>query len=280
MLMTSPPEYEIYALRYATRDGRRRDHFLGGDPHDAPMPMDYYIWVARHGASTIVIDTGFTEEVCRRRGGRSYLRCPVQSLDLLGIQAAQVDHVILTHLHYDHAGNFDRFPSARFHLQESEMHYATGRHMQYPRLSHSFEVEDICGLVRLNYGRRVCFHRGAGDVAPGISVHWAGGHTAGLQFVRIHTKRGWVVLASDVSHFYENFENHRPFSSAFHVGQMLEGFDSLYAQASSPAHIVPGHDPLVMTRYPSPCAELSGIVVQLHEDPLPDDSQRPAATTP
>ncbi len=263
--MTILPEYEVYALRYATRDGRRRDHFIGGDPHDAPMPMDYYIWLAKGKDCTVVIDTGFTEEVCRKRGGRTYLRCPVQALDALGVRPEQVHHVILTHLHYDHAGNFDRFPAARFHLQESELQYATGRYMHYPRLSHSF-----CGLVRLNYRQRVYFHQGAGEVAPGISVHWAGGHTAGLQFARVHTKRGWVVLASDVSHFYENFESGRPFSTAFHVGQMLEGFDSLRAQASSPAHIVPGHDPLVMKRYPPASADLTGIAVKLHEPPLPE----------
>lgn len=50
--------------------------------------------------------------------------------------------MILTHLHYDHAGNFDRFAHARFHLQERELACATGRYMLYPRLSHSFEVED------------------------------------------------------------------------------------------------------------------------------------------
>lgn len=273
MITSSIPEYEVYALRYATRDGRRRDNFIGGDPHDGPMPMDYYIWVAIGEASTVVIDTGFTEEVCHKRGGRTYLRCPVQTLLSLGIQAEKVDHVILTHLHYDHAGNFDRFPKARFHLQESELHYATGRYMHYPRLSHSFEVDDVCGLVRLNYQQRVYFHDGIGEVAPGISVHWSGGHTAGLQFVRIRTKRGWVVLASDVSHFYENFESGRPFSSAFHVGQMLEGFDQLRTQASSLAHIVPGHDPLVMTRYPPVSPKLAGIAVKLHETPREDGHQ-------
>ena len=61
------------------------------------------------------------------------------------IDVNAVEDVILTHLHYDHAGNFDRFPNARFHLQEREMAYATGRYMRYPRLSHSFEVEDVCG---------------------------------------------------------------------------------------------------------------------------------------
>jgi hypothetical protein len=42
-------DYELFALRYATRDARRGDHFIGGDPHDGPMPMDYFVWVARGG---------------------------------------------------------------------------------------------------------------------------------------------------------------------------------------------------------------------------------------
>src|SRR3546814_11857564 len=179
------PEYEVYALRYATRDGRRRDCFLGGSPTDVPLPMDVCVWVEVGAGRTIVIDTGFTEEVSGRRGGRTYLRCPVQALAQLDVAANGVGDVVLTHLHYDHAGNFDRFPSARFHLQEAELNYATGRYMQYPRLSHSFEVVDVCGLVRLNYRQRVLFHNGDGQVAPGVSVLFAGGPTAGCAFVRI-----------------------------------------------------------------------------------------------
>jgi hypothetical protein len=35
-------DYELFAIRYATRDARRGAHFIGGDPHDGPMPMDYF----------------------------------------------------------------------------------------------------------------------------------------------------------------------------------------------------------------------------------------------
>ena len=94
-----------------------------------------------------------------------------------------------------------------------------------------------------------------------------GGHSAGLQFVRVNTERGWVVLASDVTHFYENMETGRPFTTAFHIGEMLEGFDKLRAAAPTPEHIVPGHDPEVMRRYPAPRPELEGIVVRLDEAP-------------
>ena len=67
------PEYELYAIRYATREARRSDHFIGGDPHDGPMAMDYFVWVARGGGRTFVIDTGFNAEVGQKRK-RSFRR--------------------------------------------------------------------------------------------------------------------------------------------------------------------------------------------------------------
>ena len=57
--------------------------------------------------------------------------------------------MILTHLHYDHVGNFHKLPHAHFHLQERELAFATGRYIQYPYFGHSFEEEDIVGVVRL-----------------------------------------------------------------------------------------------------------------------------------
>ncbi len=256
------PQYALYALRYASRQARRRDHFIGGDPHDAPMPMDYFVWAAIGPERSFVIDTGFTEKVANARG-RDFLRCPVESLALLGLDGNKVTDVILTHLHYDHVGNFHKFPQAEFHLQECELHYATGRYMRYPFLARSFEVEDILGLVRLNFAQRLRLYEGAVELAPGITLHPVGGHTPGMQFVRVHTARGWVVLASDATHFYENMETGRPFVSAFEIGKMLEAYDSLRALAPSPGHIVPGHDPLVLRRYPPPRPELEGIAVRL-----------------
>ena len=268
-MISDLPEFELYALRYATREAQRRDHFIGGDPHDGPMPMDYFLWAAVSPERTFVVDCGFAAEVAARRK-RTFLRDPIDALGLIGVNAADVTDVILTHLHYDHVGNFHRFPKARFHLQEPEMHYATGRYMAYPRLAHSFEVEDVCGIVRLNFAQRVAWHFGNRELTAGLSLHAVGGHSAGLQFVRVHTRRGWVVLASDVSHFYENLESRRPYTTSFHVGEMLDGFETLLAQAPTPAHIVPGHDPLVMERYPAPDKALEGIVVRL--DVMPSDA--------
>ncbi|MBN8994910.1 MAG: N-acyl homoserine lactonase family protein [Rhizobiales bacterium] len=262
------PQYEAFAVRYATREGRRRDNFIGGDPHDGPMPMDYFFWLAIGGGRTFVIDCGFTAEVAAERK-RTYLRNPVDALKLFGIAADAVEDVILTHLHYDHVGNFDRFPKARFHLQEPELHYATGKYMRHPFLNHAFEVDDVVGVVRLNYAGRVHFYDGDAVIAPGLSVHLVGGHSAGLQFVTVNTARGRVVLASDATHYYENMDSGRPFTTAFNIGDTLEGYGRVRALAPSPEHIVPGHDPLVMQLYPAPRPDLEGIAVRLDVPPKP-----------
>jgi glyoxylase-like metal-dependent hydrolase (beta-lactamase superfamily II) len=139
--------------------------------------------------------------------------------------------------------------------------------MRFRQLSKSFEPDDVCGIVRLNFDGRVVYYNGPADILPGISVVPTGGHSAGLQFVKINTARGVVVLASDVSHFYENMDTDRPFTTAWHIGDMLEAFDTLRAHAASPELIVPGHDPLVMQRYPTPAPDLQGIVVRLDVPP-------------
>lgn len=261
------PTYEVYAVRYATRAGRRQDNFIGGDPHDGPMPMDYFFWLVIGDGKKYVIDCGFTEEVSAARK-RTYLRNPVDALKLFDIAAEDVEDVILTHLHYDHVGNFARFPKARFHLQEPELAYATGKYMRHPFLNHAFEVEDIVGVVRLNYAGRVNFYHGDAEIRPGLRVHLVGGHSAGLQFVTVHTARGWVVLASDATHYYENMDSGRPFTTTFHVGDTLEGYDRVRAFAPTPEHIVPGHDPLVMQIYPAPRPDLAGIAVRLDVAPV------------
>ncbi len=263
---TALPQYELYAIRYATREARRSENFIGGDPRDEPMPLDYFIWVAISPDFTLVIDAGLSREAAATRK-RTFLHSPIDVLHSLGVEPNDVRDVVLTHLHNDHTGFIPAFPAARFHLQEAELHFATGHYMQYPRLARAFDLEDVIGVVRLGYAGRIQFHRGPAQVAPGVTLHPVGGHSAGLQFVRVHTARGWVVVASDVTHFYENMETGRPFPQVFHVGETLDGFKMLSAFADSEEHIVPGHDPLVMERYPAPRKELEGIVARLDVPP-------------
>ena len=260
--------FEVYAIRYARHGGRRpADNYLGSvDFHDADSDLDYYVWVARRGDEIFVVDTGFDADSARQRG-RELLQRPAEGLALLGIDAAQVRDVIITHLHYDHAGNLDKLPNARFHIQDSEVEYATGRCMCHGVLRHAYSVEDIVELIRKVYDERVVFHDGDSEMAPGVRLLRIGGHTKGLQSVQVATERGNVVLASDASHFYENMDRGRPFPIIYNVADMLQGYTRLHAAAASPDHIVPGHDPRVLELYP-PLSGTQRDIVQLHLQPL------------
>ncbi|HZD26108.1 MAG TPA: N-acyl homoserine lactonase family protein [Alphaproteobacteria bacterium] len=265
--MSSSDTYEVYAIRYGTMAERKRhDNFIVTDMHDAPMPIDYYVWAIRNDERTIVVDTGFERTEAEKRG-RTIIRLPREGLEMIGIDSTRVKDVVVTHMHYDHAGTLDDFPAATFHLQEAEMRYATGKHMCQAPLGHSYSADHVCTMVRRLFEGRVAFHDGAREIAPGISVHLIGGHTMGVQCVRVCTRRGWVVLASDTSHFYENMEKPSPFPIVYSVGDMLQGFETLRGLADSGRHIVPGHDPLVMQRYPSPSDDLKEVVVRLDAEP-------------
>jgi glyoxylase-like metal-dependent hydrolase (beta-lactamase superfamily II) len=258
--------YEIYAVRYAHHDRRAAENFYGGDPHDGPMPLDYFVWAIKGEDRTLILDTGFDEAMAKKRG-RDFLRPPRDGLKVIGVDPDKVGDVIISHMHYDHAGNNDLFPNATFHLQDREMAFCTGRSMCHRDVRRSFEESDVTAMVGRLYQGRVQFHDGAGEIGPGITVHHVGGHTAGLQFARVKTQRGWVVLASDASHFYANFEEMRAYATVFNVGDMLEGFTSLKRHASSIRHVIPGHDPLVLRRYPAPKPGLEGIAVRLDVEP-------------
>lgn len=264
--MTELLPYELYAIRYATALRTQAEVFIGGDPHTGPVPMDYYVWVARNAAHTVVVDTGF-DAVAAERRKRQLLLHPAEGLRLLGVDCATVRDVIITHLHYDHAGNLPLFAQARFHVQDAEMAFATGRHMAQRFFSHAYELDAVLTMVRLVYAERVQFHAGDAEILPGISVHHVGGHTHGLQVVRVWTRLGWMVLASDATHYIDNMHQGQPFPIVADVMQMVSGWQRLRQLAAAPEYIIPGHDPLVMQRYPEVGEKLRGIAVRLDAAP-------------
>lgn len=265
---TTLPAYEVYAIRYAQREAMRASHFMGGDSHDGPMPMDYFVWAAVHNGNAVLIDLGFTKEAAAKRR-REFLCDPIESLRLLDIDPAAVKDVIITHLHYDHAGNFALLPSARFHVQEPEMHFASGRHMRHRYFSSGYEADDIAQAVRLNFAGRMLQYNGEAEVVPGVRLVPTPGHSPGQQVVCVHTQRGWIVVASDASHYYENLQRRRPYPAAHHVEEMLESFDKVMKLAGDVEHVIPGHDPVVMQIYPAARTGLEGRIVRVDVQPAP-----------
>ena len=239
----------IYAIRYAHLDRTSDKNFLGGDDHAHPMPIDYYVWVIK-GTHNVVVDTGFDSTAAARRG-RTLIRPVAEGLAAIDVDPKDVSDVVITHMHYDHAGNMALFPRARFHVQDAEMAYCTGRAMTHPHLSAFFEAENVVEMVRRVFDGRVIFHAGDSVLYPGVTLHHLPGHTLGLQAVRVETGRGSVVLASDAAHFWANLERETPYPVVADVPQYLESLRALRKLAASIDHIIPGHDPEVLVRFPA-----------------------------
>lgn len=242
--------WEVFAVKYAERNARtRKDSFLFDDNHDHPHDMDYFLWVLRRGSELILVDSGYDHEEGERRG-RPVQMNPGEALAPLGLSPDNVDTIIVTHLHYDHAGGLKYFPNATIHMQAAEMAYATGPCMCHPTLKAPFTGDHVCEAVQRLYSGRLIFHDGDGEVAEGVTVHRIGGHSTGLQAVRVLTSAGWMCLASDAAHYYENFLDEKPFPIVVNVQEMLHGFRRIRTLASSDDLVVPGHDPLVRQRFP------------------------------
>lgn len=258
--------YQIFQLTYA-RDRKRRVHnnFVMLDMHDGPMPVDFNIWILRNAERIVLVDTGFGPRTAVERG-RPLDIDPVEALEGIGIPAASIEDIIITHLHFDHAGSIDRFDAARFHIQDDEMRFATGRCMCDLFVRRPFDVEDVVTLVRRNYQDRVAFHDGEDEVFPGIRVRRFPGHSAGLQSVIVNTPRGQVILASDASHYWANILTMRPFNLTVDVPQTLATYRTLMEMGGTPDRVIPGHDPKVRKLFPA--VDVNGIeLLALHEPP-------------
>lgn len=260
--------HEIYAVKYAHHGGRTGAlNFIGGDPHEESQALDFYVWAVVGKTKTIIVDTGFDEAMAKKRD-RHILKPIAEGLKSIGIAPESVSDVIITHLHYDHAGNYDVFPRARYHLQDCEMEFATGRCMCDAKMRIAFEADDVTSLVRKVFDDRVTFHDGESEITPGVTVHHIGGHSKGLQAVRVKTARGPVVLASDSAHLYEHLETGKVFPITYNAEDAVKGYARLKTLAGgSLANLIPGHDPQVLHRYPSPNKALEGWVAKLDVAP-------------
>jgi len=213
------------------------------------MEMAYYVWLIRNSERTIVVDTGFGPTVAEARG-REFLICPGEAICRLGTDPERIDTVVLTHLHYDHAGNHHLFRDATYHIQAAELAYVTSPWMKHPYLRAGYGADDVKQMIDRIFAEQVVWHEGDEPLCPGIDLIQIGGHCAGLQSLVVATDRGPVVIASDAAVFYEGLETGRAFPAAFHVGDELEGHKRLLSLAGGADAIIPGHDAQVMQRYP------------------------------
>ncbi|HEU0062574.1 MAG TPA: N-acyl homoserine lactonase family protein [Hyphomicrobiaceae bacterium] len=272
------PEYEIYAIRYAKQDERPEAHmFLGGDPRKLIQGLDFFTYALRGAGRTWIVDTGMTEVQAKRMGRHyDFILRPREALAKIGIEATSEPDVILTHAHFDHVGTVADYAKARFHIQDAEMLHVTGRDMTHAPFRAAYHAEDIKVLIDLVFQDRMVFHNGDVTLAPGIEFLLLGGHARGQAVVRVNTARGWVVLASDAVHVFEEVDQERPFAIFYDLPGMLEGYRRIKGLAGTRDLIIPGHDHRVTLAYPAAAAGLDGRVVRLDKPPSWPPSWPPA----
>lgn len=258
---TTTETYEVIAVRYGTRQTRRSAVYLNYhlyDEPDGPIGMDYYFWVIRNDRRTIVVDTGYGELGSTRRD-RTFLIHPEHALRELGVVPNECT-VVLTHAHYDHAGNLGLFPDTPVYLARSEFEFWTGAYGTRLQYHHSVENADIDRLRRIHHEERLNLVEQSHDIAPGVRLIELGGHSPGQAVLTVDTADGAVLLASDATHYYEELERDMPFFVVDDLKAMYAGFDALKAMtAELDAVLVPGHDPDVAHRHPAIPGVLGGL---------------------
>jgi glyoxylase-like metal-dependent hydrolase (beta-lactamase superfamily II) len=258
--------YEAVAVRYATLDSTREALYYRwsayGEP-DGPQSMDYFFYVLRGDGRTIVVDCGFDPEVGTRRG-RTCLTEPVQALRQVGIEPAEVPQLVITHLHYDHIGNVDAFPSAELLVPERELSFWTSAVARYDQFWHHVEGTEIDAVAAAHRDGRVRTYGGETEIAPGIRAIEVGGHSPGQQILVVDTASGPLVLTSDAVHLYEELEQARPFGVLADLEEMYLGFETIKRLGAEPgAIVVPGHDPDVTRRFPAVEGVPEGVALKL-----------------
>lgn len=258
--------YEVLAVRYGTLAARKSELYYRyesyGEP-DGDASMAYYFWVLRGGGTTILVDTGFDPAAAARRG-RTCVVPPLEALAKLGIGAADVSAIVVTHLHYDHTGNLHAFPEAQLIVPSRELEFWTGPYASRRQFAPHAETSDVDYVTQAAAEGRVRVTEGTEEIFDGVQAISVGGHSPGQQVTVVNTGGGAVVLASDAVHLYEELESDRPFAVMHDLERMYAAYDLVRDLARSPgAVVVPGHDPDVFARHGGDGAEGNRVAVQI-----------------
>lgn len=256
----SQPDYEIYAIRYATiPDFPVAELVAGADPA-RKIDIAMMIWLVRGNGRTILVDSGFYHDRFFKDWGVKDFTRPSETLSRVGLKPEDITDIIISHMHWDHADGVDLFPNARIWIQKDELAYYSGEAWQSQSTHGGIDEEDVLTLVKLNTQGRVGLVNGdAQQVIPGVTCYTGGKHTYQSQYVGVQTAAGIVVLASDNMYLYENLEKHVPIAATLDAESNLRAQDRMKQIATRPDLIIPGHDPAVFAKFPNPVPGVAKI---------------------
>ncbi len=245
------PQYEVYAIRYATIPDFPVAALIQGADPARKLDIAMTVWLVRGNGRNILVDSGFYREQFFKQWKVNDFVKPSEALAPLGVRPEEITDVIITHMHWDHADGMDLFPKARIWLQKDEYAYYTGEAWQQKGAHGGIDPDDVLAVVKLNLEGRVGLVNGdAQEIMPGVTCYIGGKHTYQSQYVGVTSKEGTVILASDNMYLYENLEKHAPIAQTLDADSNLRAQDRMKQLAASPKLIIPGHDPAVFEKFP------------------------------
>jgi glyoxylase-like metal-dependent hydrolase (beta-lactamase superfamily II) len=249
--LAAQPNYEIYAIKYATLKAFPLGGLVEGEDRNQKLDIAMYVFLVKGGGHNILFDCGFYRPQFMRQWKPTDYEIPSAAVERAGVKAADITDVIISHIHWDHADGFDLFPNAKVWIQKEEIEYYAGDAWSGGKKRTAADPDDIVGLVKMNTEGRLNLVNGdAQQILPGITAYIGGKHTYQSQFIGVKTVAGTVVLASDNVYMYMNLEKHKPIAATLDRESNLRAQDRMKDLAASPKFIVPGHDPAVMKNFP------------------------------
>lgn len=245
------PAHEVYAVRYGTLAGFPVAALVAGADTARRMDIALMVWLARAPGRVVLVDAGFhRDKFVARWKPTGYVR-PSDALARIRVRPEDVTDIVVSHVHWDHLDGADLFPRARLWIQRDEYErYVDEAGRARERTIDSADAAMLAGLRAA--GRVELVAGDSVEILPGVRVYTGGKHTFASQYATVSTAGGPVVIASDNAYLYENLEQRRP------IAQTLDSVSNLAAQArmlrlaGDLRRVVPGHDPMVFTRFPQP----------------------------
>jgi glyoxylase-like metal-dependent hydrolase (beta-lactamase superfamily II) len=249
------PSYEVYAVRFAGLHGAPLAVLVKGADTSRRQDLAFMVWLMKGpNGRNVLLDAGFYREKVKKFFSPTDFEKPSTALAKLGVRPEDVTDVIISHVHADHLDGVDLFPNAHIWIQRDEYRHYVGANGE--PLDGGIDTADAAMLASLYRAGRVTLVDGdAREIIPGITVYTGGRHTFASEYVGVATGAGTVVLASDNAYLYLNLATHTPIGATYSPGdttmnrQALERMERI---ATSPRLIVPGHDPDVFIRFPTP----------------------------
>jgi len=245
------PSYEVYAVRFATLPRFSVSGLILGADTSRRMDLAMMVCLIKGEGRTILFDAGFHRDDFINRWHPAGFTVPSEAIGKLGVKPEDVTDVIISHIHWDHLDGIDLFPRARVWIQHEEFdHYLDSTGAVRNRAIDAGDAKVLAGIARA--GRVMLVDGDGTEIIPGITVYTGGKHTYASQFASVKTAAGTVVLASDNAYLYENLARHRPIAQTLDSASNLQAQMRMASLASEPRFIVPGHDPEVFVRFPTP----------------------------